>query len=185
MGDWVGPYGKGQERDLDVRIIWDGKSPEYSRFCKTEVRFVKAMSGAYVLPNITESEMSFPYEADTNAVYNAEFEYWDRKNGPRLRSSLLPNDSRVLRVRCVLSEDGRLISANYCGLRCLEASPGVTNGKAVLGFECVFNPKINDTNLEDAEVAKRVFRRQERDKLLEKKRQEKSVWSGVKMMFGL
>jgi len=90
--------------------------------------------------------MPFPYEAQTNAVYRQIFEHYDRKDGRKLRESLRPNFTRVARVRCVVSEKGELLKANYCGLRCIEASPG--DGKAILGLTSVFNPTPNDTNLE-------------------------------------
>ena len=176
-GDWVRPYGPGTVTDLEVRVVWDGKSPEYSRYCKSEARFCDAMAGAYVVPNLSASFMPFPKVADTNAVYETSFEYYDRKDSPRLRASLLPDDSRVLRVRCVVSDDGRLLSANYCSLRCLEATPGNEGGKAVLGLECGFNPVVNDINLEDAYFERKS---QMRKAHAEKARQERTFLGGLK-----
>lgn len=186
-GDWTEPFGKGKESDIEVRVLWDGKSPEYSRYCKTEARFVKPMSGFYELRNVMESKMPYPYEANSNATYGLNFEYYDRKNGAKMRTELLPNDNRVLRVRCEITKDGRLRCANYCGLRCLEASPGMAGEKAVLGLECVFNPTPNDTNLEDMDIAQRTYKQIELEKRLEKERREKeakTVWGGIKKMFG-
>ena len=174
--DWVKPYGNAEESDLEVRVLWDGESPEHSRYCKTEVRFIKPMSGFYEVGNILESKMPFPYEANTNATYGANFEYYDRKNGQKMRKELVPNENRVLRVRCELTKDGRLKSANYCGLRCLEASPGMAGEKAVLGLESVFNPTPNDTNLEDDYIAQRTYKQIELEKRFERDRQKKSFW---------
>ena len=145
-GDWVKPHGKGVVADCEVRVTWDGHSPYRCKLCKTDIRFTVPFSGAYDVMNVEESDMPFPYEAQTNVVYQQMFEYYDRKDGQKLRESLRPNFSRVARVRCVVSEKGELLKANYCGLRCIEASPG--DGKAILGLTCVFNPTPNDTNLE-------------------------------------
>ena len=143
-GDWVKPHGKGAVADCEVRVTWDGGSPYRCKFCKTDIRFTEPFSGAYDVKNVEESDMPFPYEAQTNAVYRQIFEYYDRKDGQKLRESLRPNFSRVARVRCIVSENGELLKANYCGLRCIEASPG--DGKAILGLTSVFNPTPNDTN---------------------------------------
>jgi len=145
-GDWVKPHGKGVVVDCEVRVTWDGCSPYRCKLCKTDIRFTGPFSGAYDVKNVEESDMPFPYEAQTNVVYCQIFEYYDRKDGRKLRESLRPNFSRVARVRCVVSESGELLKANYCGLRCIEASPG--DGKAILGLTSVFNPTPNDTNLE-------------------------------------
>jgi len=145
-GDWVKPHGKGVVVDCEVRVTWDGCSPYRCKLCKTDIRFTGPFSGAYDVKNVEESNMPFPYEAQTNVVYCQIFEYYDRKDGRKLRESLRPNFSRVARVRCVVSESGELLKANYCGLRCIEASPG--DGKAILGLTSVFNPTPNDTNLE-------------------------------------
>ena len=145
-GDWVKPHGKGVVADCEVRVIWDGCSPYRCKLCKTDIRFTGPFSGAYDVKNVEESDMPFPYEAQTNAVYRQIFEHYDRKDGRKLRESLRPNFTRVARVRCVVSEKGELLKANYCGLRCIEASPG--DGKAILGLTSVFNPTPNDTNLE-------------------------------------
>ena len=145
-GDWVKPHGKGVVADCEVRVTWDGCSPYRCKLCKTDIRFTGPFSGAYDVKNVEESDMPFPYEAQTNAVYRQIFEHYDRKDGRKLRESLRPNFTRVARVRCVVSEKGELLKANYCGLRCIEASPG--DGKAILGLTSVFNPTPNDTNLE-------------------------------------
>lgn len=181
LGDWVKPYGMGTVADLETRVIWDGKAPLDSRYCKTEVRFPEKMSGAYQVPNQSSSLMPFPKMADTNAVYESSFEYYDRKDSPRLRAALLPDYSRVIRTRCVVSDDGRLLSANYCNLRCLEATPGNEGGKAVLGLECGFNPKANDINLEDAYLTRKS---QLRKTEAEKARQARSGWNGLKSIWG-
>ena len=75
---------------------------------------------------------------------------------------------------------------DYCGLRCLEASPGMAGEKAVLSLESVFNPTPNDTNLEDMDIAQRTHKQIELDKRLEKERREKeakTVWGGIKKIF--
>lgn len=75
---------------------------------------------------------------------------------------------------------------DYCGLRCLEASPVMAGEKAVLSLESVFNPTPNDTNLEDMDIAQRTHKQIELDKRLEKERREKeakTVWGGIKKIF--
>lgn len=181
LGDWVKPYGAGIDVDLEARVLWDGKAPEYSRFCKTEVRFPNKMSGMYKTMNLSESLMPFPKVADTNAVFETSFEYYDRKDSTKLRSALLPDDSRILRVRCVVADDGRLLYANYCSLRRFEASPGNEGGKAVLGLQCGFNPVVNDINLEDAYFERKS---QMRKAQAQKARQERTFMGGLKKALG-
>jgi len=147
LGDWIRPYGQGLNPDVEVRVIWDGNEPYLCKLCKTEMRFVGAMSGAYIISNVSESEMPFPREADTNRVYCSPFVYYDRKDGHICRATLLPTETKVARVRCKVSEKGDLLSAKYCNIRRLEASPG-SHGTAVLGLAGVFNPNFNDNNLE-------------------------------------
>ena len=79
------------------------------------------------------------------------------------------------------ADDGRLLSANYSNLRCLEATPGNEGGKAVLGLECGFNPKANDINLEDAYLTRKS---QLRKTEAEKARQARSGWNGLKSIWG-
>lgn len=147
LGDWIRPHGQGLSPDVEVRVLWDGKEPYYCKTCKTEMRFSQVMSGAYSVANVGESEMPFPFDADTNAVYRSSFEYYDRKGGRLCRTTLLPVETKVARVRCRVSDDGKLIAANYCNIRRLEASPG-NQGTAVLGLAGVFNPTPNNTKLE-------------------------------------
>ena len=68
-GDWAKPHGKGVVADCEVRVIWDGCSPYRCKLCKTDIRFTGPFSGAYDVKNVEESDMPFPYEAQTNAVY--------------------------------------------------------------------------------------------------------------------
>lgn len=146
LGDFVKPYGQGRIPDAEVRVVWDGKEPYLSKICKMEMRFVQPMSGAYNVDNVVESEMPFPYVADVNADYQTTFEYYDRKDGHICRATLFPTDTKVARVRCKISKDGKLESANYCNIRRLEASPGF-QGRVAVGISGVFNPEVNDIEI--------------------------------------
>ena len=187
-GDWVRPYGKGVVADLDLMVQWDGMQKPLSRNCFMQVRMNGVGCGGTFTNRVLESEFPYPHEAETNDMYEVRSFFWkERENGIRMKEQSFWNQLNfVTRSRCVVDESGRVKEANYGCIRELEVGPG-DEGRPVLGLHCVFNPTPNDTNLEDMDIAQRTYKQIELEKRFERERREKekkTVWGGVKKMFG-
>lgn len=154
VGDFVNPVGMGLVADFEVYLDWDGKLFPKCERIGMKIRFSEPWSGYYVVPLDAESEYKTPYSAMTNAVYTQVATYYDRLDGKRLRNTFDKSKCWIIRSRCKVDRQGRLVSANYSVARFLGIS-GSAELKAGFCFLGVFNPTPNDTNLEDIEVAKR------------------------------
>ena len=151
--DWVAPIGDGVCEDMKIRFVT-------RRF--SDVDFARTMDisfadiphgGAYKMAADEFSEFKTVYSANTNAAYLRAFKYEFRHEGRRLvRDELAKDEYLVFRTRTTVNPDGSLKSAHY----------GVIMGNWKF-FEpygmgigrTLFNPTPNDTNLEDAETARK------------------------------
>ena len=109
--------------------------------------------GAYRTDADENSELMTRYAANTNAVFTETFRFEFRHKGRELlRDELKSNEYLVFRTRSEVNPDGTLKSAHYgviMGNWKFFERYGMSIGKIV------FNPTPNDTNLEDAETARR------------------------------
>ena len=151
---FVKPYGEGKVADVLMRFaLFKPGDAEYHM--SMELSFTNhPYAGAYLMKKDSCSEMAGVYEADTNAVFSPCFRYsHDRLPGKRpIRTRLSSEEYLVFRTRTVLDDKGRLVSANYgklYGELHFVGPRGLSLG------QLDFNLKPNDTNLEDAETARK------------------------------
>lgn len=153
-GDFVQPFGLGEDADFEVKVAWDGFSASQCRQCVAFVRFVGEKNGGYFAPKSNESDFQFDYRASTNKSLEVSFKTINRDGDFNQTHRPFPKDEFfVTRTRCKLNADGELISANYGMLRRFNIYPS-RESAAVIDYSGAFNPTPNDTNLEDIETAK-------------------------------
>ena len=148
--DFVAPIGKGKVADFEVYIDWNGEwLPAYTGMA-VKIRFTDPYSGYYVFPVNVDSEFKGPYKALPNSVFQTDAEFYERvfDNGEqREQKHFDTNKCWVMRTRCKVSSDGKLIEANYAVIYDIvfTCKSGGCAGFCVTG---AFNPTPNDTNLE-------------------------------------
>lgn len=152
--EWMPPYGKGRHEDLQVRLGLNVKN-DISDFRATmDIRFVgEKFCGAYIRPKDEWSSMKSSYKADTNDVYKTEmsFVYEKHPHQPTIDTRLGHDSYLVFRIRTKVDTEGNLVSAHYgkvCGA-------WLFFGSMATG-EVYYNLLPNDTNLEDAETARKA-----------------------------
>lgn len=153
LNDWIVPYGKGEQSDVLVRLGFNAKN-DTSDFCTTmDLCFTNnPYCGVYRKSKDIMSEFKSDYAADTNDVYKTEvsFKFERNPHQPMIDTRLDRDSYLVFRIRARVDEEGRLISAHYGKVYGLWSFFGAMNVGTLY-----FNPTPNDTNLEDAETARR------------------------------
>ena len=153
--DFVKPYGKGAETDIEVMFDWDGIwDPKDYTGMALKIKFPLKFSGGYYADKTQGSEYPGVYHANTNGEYKNEFIFFERIGSRDKRGRVkswerhLFDSSKVLviRSRCELNDDGTLKSARYFQLGSIRFA-GDERG-AALKFLSIYNPTPNDTNLE-------------------------------------
>ena len=109
---------------------------------------LNSITAFYELKKDLYSEMKNPYSVDTNQIFIATNSY---SSGGTKSYTLGESSCLVFRTRTKLDEDGRLVSAHY----------GMIYGRWAIGFgmkaaAIFFNPRPNDTNIEDLDEFTRV-----------------------------
>ena len=173
--DFVSPHGQGVENDMLLRFTLN--NPTRDDYHMTmEVSFTNnPYAGAYEMERSGMSEFESVYHADTNAVYRQSFMYrFDQSPGkvPEYTAQLKSDKYLIFRTRTKVDSEGRLVSAMYGKIYgdWNFVGPG---GMSMAQF--VFNPRPNDTNLEDEHTAEYSRKCQRpREELSAKKR--KSIW---------
>lgn len=149
LGDFVMPVGKGRVVDFDCLVEWDGLPPAKSRYCKLSLKMPDDLSGGYYNPCVNESEHPFSFIAKTSGSFVREIKVVNRDGNPSTTKIPFREGSEfVTRTRCKVDEHNRLIRANYGSIRGLSVSPS-WDGNPTFRIQTVFNPNVNDTNLED------------------------------------
>lgn len=170
-GDWVSPLGIGECTDMLIRYVHEPRPDGY--FKSLDISFTNSpYAGAYVMNKDSFSEMDSVYEADTNGEYvgNLRYEFERTVDGNHVISELGFGQYLVFRVRTKVDECGNLTSAHYG--RIMGALQYLEKAGMVLG-PVFFNPTPNDTNLEDAETARKSqlwYRQSQGQKERKKKR---------------
>ena len=157
-GDFIKPFGAGDNADVEVLVEWDGRPPWESVYCRADMRFVGQFSGGYYVDNVCDSKQPYPYMADKASCFAEREIRIVNRNGSRqkLSSTRVPFrqvSSLVIRTRCVADENGEVTSASYGYINDFDVGP--SKGFAAVRISYVLNPTPNDTNLEDIEIAKR------------------------------
>lgn len=131
--DWISPWGKGE--DADFYFVRGSKGDEWS------LSF-DGRSGLYKEANEGNRYSPSTYEAKTNASFISELHI----SGPICdgeRTVLSRTEHFVLRTRVVCDETGRIVKANYSKI-----DGEFAVGRYIRFHMSVFNPNVNDTNLE-------------------------------------
>lgn len=153
MFDFVPPYGHGVAEDMLLRFTLENPAAD-DYHMTMEVSFTNNLhAGAYELDRMMTSEFGSVYHADTNAVYRDSLAYrFDQSpdKTPGYTAHLKSGKYLIFRTRTKVDKKGRLVSAFYGKIygEWNFAGPG---GMSMAQF--VFNPKPNDTNLEDEHTA--------------------------------
>jgi len=151
--DFLPPHGNGEYADIELRFDWNGKRFKGYEGIDQHIRFPHKYSGAYYVDRSMQSDFKDVYRADSNAVYQTEFDFYehpvyDKKGLMTRRDTKELGSSRalVVRSRCKMDDEGNLVSANYFLLSNLRFA--CADDGACLIYQGVFNPTPNDTNLE-------------------------------------
>lgn len=143
--DWLPPQGKGEVADfyLDQNVGQIQPGTEYHGFIEFEKN-----CGAYVAKGTGNQTFPSTYSADTNRTFVTRLDFIEvDQNGdtPIVRRKYIAQKDEylVLRTRVKCDSDGNIIAANYSKLL----------GPVGVGYklefeELVFNPRVNDVNLE-------------------------------------
>ena len=147
--DFVAPYGSGKVSDFEVFIDWDGAWLPTYRGMVVKIRFTEPFGGYYAYDVNVDSEFKGPYAAlpDSIRMTSAEFSERVLENGEREQKCFDSSKCWVVRSRCKVSPEGRLIAANYSVIYgvVFTCKKGGYGGFCITG---AFNPTPNDTNLE-------------------------------------
>ena len=182
--DFVQPYGTGEIVDFEVYFDWDkGCFADYKGMAK-KIRFTDKFSGYYQCAANTVSEFKGPYSALPDAEYLQDADFYERviidpnAYGRRYERKFFgENNCWVVRSRCKVDAEGKLVSAHYSVINNIEFGYG-KGGVACICVTGAFNPTPNDTNLEDIETAKRSrhFIRQCEPPPPSPKKKRKTIW---------
>ena len=165
-GQWCSPYGAGEHEDALVRFS-GAVIDDFTWDTVTEVSFTNVpYAGYYEMSKDVFSDMKSCYAASTNGASYVDRTMTFISHGARgispnhqTTDKLAENKYIVFRTRCVVDDEGKLVSAHYGKLM------GEFNGGFMaLGFHCAygdqcgifFNPTPNDPNLEDMETINRL-----------------------------
>ena len=147
--DFVYPHGNGKSSDFQIKIDWDGKwLPDYTGM-GISIRFTAPFSGYYEVPVQSVSKLKGPYAVDNEKEYRKTAVFFEKvvNSSERIRNSFDQNKCWVVRSRCKIDKDGKLISSNYSVIHkiCFCGEIDGSGGVRIIG---AFNPVSNDTNLE-------------------------------------
>ena len=151
--DWMPPYGEGESMDVLVRLGLKAVNDTSDFRTTMELCFTNnPHAGVYKVSKDNWSEMKSIYRADTNAVYKSDISFVFERHPrmPIVDTRLSENSCLVFRIRTKVDACGKLISAHYGKIYGLWSFFG-----AMTSPELFFNPTPNDTNLEDAETARK------------------------------
>ena len=113
--DFVAPYGNGKVSDFEVYIDWDRAWLPTYRGMAVKIRFTEPFGGYYAYDVSADSEFNGPYAAlpDSVRMTSAEFSERVLANGEREQKCFDSSKCWVVRSRCKVSPEGRLIAAIY------------------------------------------------------------------------
>ena len=147
--DFVAPFGSGKDADFEVSIDWNGVWYPVYKGMGVRLRFTEPYAGYYSCVVDEHSDFKGPYKADPNKDYQKEASFYEEKTVDRqfVRQRFDMSKCWVVRSRCKVDSEGRLIKANYSIVHRVgySGSADRTGGFRVIG---AFNPTPNDTNLE-------------------------------------
>ena len=145
---WCPPFGNGKYKDM--KLFYEAiEHPEQGWAVSYWKRLTLSMpdvaDGFYRAKKESFSKFPYAYKANTNATFLKSLVLEiERKNDRMVKIDLLPDDEYlVFRTRTMTNHLGQVMSANYGRI-------GEKLNLAIgLSMKSWFNPKSNDTNLED------------------------------------
>lgn len=148
IGDWVVPYGKGKEADLffaytaEVQDVWNF-SKQLSIACSNS-------NGVYRQVKDAWSTFRSEYEADTDGYQSqVVFSFATTRERTLTDQRIGPSEYLVFRVRTVLDDMGKIVSARYGKIYGpIEYGEGDNGQGGTVRFTYYLNPTANDRNLE-------------------------------------
>ena len=153
-GDFVAPVGNGTVNDVEIKFDWDGMFGTKHNGMAVSLRFPDRFSGGYYVDRSTKSGFTGIYAADPDTIYTQDFYYHRhpiRDSKGRIISvegnGFDQSKALVVRSRCVVDENGQLVSAQYFLIENLDFACD-REKRAALIFDLIYNPTPNDTNLE-------------------------------------
>jgi hypothetical protein len=139
IGDWVGPYGKGINKDIIFQKDYTDKGTE-GYYSKVTVSFPKDGDGIQVY-NVPETEkgsgLRSPHEAPLNAYQPEVTRESSALKGQPSKFEYDPTRIYFFRVRTALDQQGNVVRARY----------GKIYGD-FMQFTYYLNPTPNDRNIE-------------------------------------
>ncbi len=152
--DFVAPVGSGTVNDLEIKFDWDGMFGTKHNGMAVGLRFPDRFSGGYYVDRSAKSVFTGIYAADPHTIYTQDFYYHRhpiRDSKGRIISvegnGFDQSKALVVRSRCVVDENGQLVSARYFLIENLDFACD-REKMAALIFDLIYNPNPNDTNLE-------------------------------------
>lgn len=154
LREWVPPYGKGNYSDVMLKFGRELIHRQTDFKMTMDVSFENnKYAGCYLMNVDSFSEKKTVYKADENANFIPTMSFiQERHPGAKRIDNRIDKDSYlVFRTRTKVDEKGNLISAHY----------GIIRGEwaffnSMLSAGYLFNPISNNTNLEDAETARKA-----------------------------
>ena len=153
---WCAPYGKGAHDDLHVVYKAENSPNVWLEFSRSlEISFPNEADGFYKA-KIDASGSSLPhdYTAQPDRIYSKKlnFSFGRTEKAVTNNVSLKDDEYLIYRVRSKTNEVGKVVSAHY----------GIIGEriKYIMGFDIssMFNPTVNDTNLECNRANKKMMR---------------------------
>jgi len=147
--EWCPPYGKGKYKDMSllyeaIEHPEDGWGATY--WNKLTLSMPNVVDGFYSMKAEPSSQFLYAYHANTNAVFSKSLVLERERKNDHMIKKVLPaeNEYFIFRTRTATNHLGQVTSANYGRI-------GEKLNLAIgLSMKAWFNPKTNDTNLEDA-----------------------------------
>lgn len=144
--DWVSPYGEGKVADFSVKQSYCDDDQKCS---VSGVMTFAEGCGGYVCKKFENKSFTSAYQAETNHVFVCEFEFeetWSKVERSLLcKQFILKNDEyMVLRTRTVKDDEGNVVKANYSEI----LGPFAITFNGLEMRLSIFNPDVNDVNLE-------------------------------------
>ena len=146
--EWCPPYGKGKHKDMSllyeaIEHPEDGWGTTY--WNKLTLSMPNVVDGFYSMKAEPSSQFLYAYQANTNAVFSKSLVLERERKNDHMIKKILPaeNEYFIFRTRTATNHLGQVTSANYGRI-------GEKLNLAIgLSMKSWFNPKPNDTNLED------------------------------------
>ena len=156
--DFVEPNGTGKVADFEVYFDWNGDWLPNYKGMSVKIRFTEPYGGYYTSKSNNLSELRHPYYANPDLICLTSAYFFEKKldNEAFEQKKFDTNKCWIVRSRCKISPEGKLLESNYSVLYNIVFT---CTKEGTVGF-CLtktFNPTPNDTNLEPEKVPTHSF----------------------------